>query len=139
MTDSEARDRIQAEYSRYCAAFVNKDIDGIRRLLAPGFVWKSLEGDSLDLSQSEAAILEQMAATVSVDEMTADVESITLRGDSAVVFVRERLTAVVKGENEGLEHLTSLETYRDTWIDTAYGWRFLSAETLTSEAFTKPL
>lgn len=132
-------EQIQAEYQRYCAAFADKDIETIMELMAPDFVWKLPEGESMDRNQTRAAILEQMSATVDVLSMSANIEQITLDGNCAVASVRENLVATVKSECNRLEHLSSEETYRDIWMKTPLGWKFHVAELLTSETALEPI
>jgi len=136
---SDARSAIRAAYDRYNTAFKNKDIHTIMALFTADFKWKLVDGKSLDRAKTQAAIEQQMTATVRVHKMSVKIERFTVRGDRAIVYTRELLVATMRGARGKLERLTSEETYRDTWVKTPDGWKFKLAVVLTSKAATKPV
>lgn len=129
---------IQAGYELYSTAFINKDIDAVMAIFTEDFKWMFLDGTSMDWSDTRTAIIQQMDATIVVENMTVVVEGFEVFGDEAIAYTKEHLEATMRGEDGSLEYMTVDETYRDVWVKVSGIWKFQTAEVLTSETKVEP-
>jgi ketosteroid isomerase-like protein len=90
---------IEQMYHSYFDAFKAKDAAAALAVMTKDFTWKLPDGTSLDRSETKAAIEEQMATILQVDEMSAQIHSVALEGDSARVELTEKLIADAKAQD----------------------------------------
>jgi len=127
-----AQNEISACYDSYFDAFKAKAIDAVMAVMTPDFSWSLPDGTTLDRKATKSAIEAQMSATLSIQEFSGCIRSVSVDGDAAVVELTEKLMATMKTDQGGTQLVSSREIYRDLWKKTEGTWRLQASELLTS-------
>jgi len=132
-TWESAEAAIEAGYTRYFQGLRYKDLAAMMAVMAPDFSLMLLDGQILDFGQTKALLEEQLHTLVEVEEATFQITDVAVRDDTATVLLRENVVLLTAGATGQQERAVAVETYRDTWIATADGWKFQRAELLTAQ------
>jgi len=130
--EAKARRELEAEHARLMRAYRSKDVHAIVAACAPGFAYKTESGKVLTARDAERAIRDDMAKAGSIITADSTIQNLTLKGTTAVVVTRTRITAMVTGRDGRRHSAGTVGSARETWVRTPSGWRVKSYEELSS-------
>ncbi|MDF2440517.1 MAG: hypothetical protein JWN98_1501 [Abditibacteriota bacterium] len=133
-TLSAAQQGIEDAYQKYFAALKARDSRAMAAMLAPGFTWKTMEGETLDVPTTAELMANQVQSLLSVESATAHITDLSIDGQDVTFHVVEHITSEITDENGQPQKVKSVEAFRDTMTPTESGWKFKRAQTLSAEA-----
>ncbi len=120
--NSAIKQQIQAEYMKSFAALKAKDIKGLMLRYTLDFTCRFGPKNIMTRAQVEDSADFQMIATKEIKELTFAITDVTVKGNTAIVNVKQKETIIMVLRK--VEHkVTSSQISSDTWIKTPSGWR----------------
>lgn len=123
---SSPKAEIQSNYNNIAASFKRKDLNGASRYFTADYVNIDDKGEAktaAQIRQQYAPLLKRVTVTgsrISIQQFSVDGSS--------------QATALVKQRSDlrfGQSKIVREDTYRDSWIKTAQGWRIQKSQTLS--------
>jgi len=119
--DKVIRQQIQAEYLKADAATRSRDLDRVMNHYTADFKLK-VGSKTLDRKKVTSLVHWQIVATKEIKALSFSIQSLVVKGNTAVATVKQNETIVVfKNQTQYL--LTSEQVSEDTWVNTTDGWR----------------
>ncbi|HEY3412130.1 MAG TPA: nuclear transport factor 2 family protein [Armatimonadota bacterium] len=119
------RKAIERQYAAYQRAIRNKDFAGVLATMTEDTTLLYPSGRSFSRKEIEAMLRGTMRATRSIPEWSLKILRLSVRGNSAVATIGERMVSNYADPN-GLHKQTLVDFYHDTWVNTPKGWRLKS-------------
>lgn len=121
---------LEAEYRRYVHAFEDGDTNTILEMLTPDFLWQLPNGQTFDLTQTEAALRELFTAPGAPGRMEIEIMEVETEPPTrAMTLIRERIITPQTGNTPDT---VTIEDIREHWVRTSDGWRIRHSEVLRS-------
>lgn len=118
-------------YGRIRTAFLNRDIDGFLRFLAPAGAVKTGE-KVVDPQKVRSQVGVVFAMLKKMTGVKMEMTSVKVKGDRAVVMNRYAYQGIFEPQPGKTVKMADKGMTRDTWIKTGKGWRILNLETVES-------
>jgi ketosteroid isomerase-like protein len=135
------RKELMAQYAKMAAAFKRKDAAGVVSTMAPDAEARVPGGPVIRRADMEASMKSQLATVQSVKSMVYKIDSLTVKGNTAVATVTGNSSIVILDDDHKPHTVDQINKVRNTWTKTKAGWRIKVAEMLGIKVFVdgKPL
>lgn len=128
----------KAIYSRQAKLSRKRDVQALMELNTPDYYVKLLNGNSLNRTQLERGMTNFFASGQLVRQIsfTYEVQEVTVTGNEAVVLVEQK-DKRIQIRKDGQPHRVEANVlHRDTWVQTAEGWKRRLTEEVKQTKFT---
>lgn len=124
---------LQAAYDQTGQAYRQKDAASVLDRVTHDFTQRMPDGQTISLSEAEAALNEWFATADQVSRYSVQIDSLTVQGEEAVAVVRESVTTTFPDPSGRSHERTQTSTARVTWVRTDQGWQIRHSEYLTAK------
>lgn len=124
---------LEAAYEQAGHAFRQKDAASVLDRVTHDFTQQMPDGQTISLSEAEAALNEWFATADQVKRYSVQIDSLTVQGVEAVAEVRETVTCTFADPAGKSHERAQTNTARMTWVQTDQGWQIRHSEYLTAK------
>lgn len=122
---ARVRRELEVRYAENAAAFMARDTAAVYRLRAPGFHTETPDGRTHSFADMRAYTARLFTMIERFDTLTFRIDSLALRGDTAVAVTFQRSSRVqhLPGTPPAERHrVTAAVLQREQWVPGAAGW-----------------
>lgn len=123
--------QIQTQMKRFQVAFVKKDLAGVRAITTPDFTVKTKSGHVSTRREAEAAMATEMNSLRAVDDWSLNIDKIFVKGNTATLFVTERMAAKIADATGAIHSNVSMGRMREIWVKSGKTWYYKRCEALS--------
>jgi ketosteroid isomerase-like protein len=132
--DAAVRKALDAQYAKFSQGMIKKDMKAMFSLLTPDATFKEVGGQIMTREQM-SKMMEQMMGTMTISKIGNKVETLKVKGNTAIADVTSRSSGKMKGQDGKTHTVAYVSKSRDTWTKTAGGWKLKRIEAI-SETMT---
>jgi ketosteroid isomerase-like protein len=132
-TTGTVRQELEAAYEEAGRAYREKDAASVLDRVTADFTQRMPDGQTISLSEAEAALTEWFATTDNVSRYSVQIDSLTVQGEEAVAVVKETVTTTFADPTGKSHERAQTNTARVTWLQTERGWQIRHSEYLTAK------
>lgn len=123
-------------FAKRVRAVKNKDVEAQVAQISPDYSATQPNGQKLNYDQIISYIRRGAEQIVAVHDFNIAIESLTVRGNEAIVDARQQNFSRTQRLRDGkLHNVVTTVLQRETWVRTVAGWKLKSVDNLREQKF----
>jgi len=128
------RRELEGVFAERVKAVKNKDAEAQVAQISPNYSATQPNGQTWNYEQIVGYIRRGAEQIVSVVDLSVTIESLTVRGDEAIVDARQKFSRTQRLRDGEVHNVVTGVLQRETWVRTAEGWKLRSVDNLREQS-----